>query len=293
MNSVLFSRLMNIRCISNPRCTLGEGPFWDNNAHVLYWVDILEKKIYCFNPADETTGSWTTPSYVGFVIINRGRVTAGLKSGLYNLTLNSNGTVAANEIIRLDESQERIRVNDGTLDTKGRVWACTMDMDEKLPLGKFFCLGNNGETNIIDDGYVIGNGPAVSSDCNTLYTVETIGGKTKKKGIYEFVWTENRFQFNRFLIDWNWNTSPDGITTDHAGRLWIGEFGGNVLRCFLPNGKLHSEIPLPAFNITKAAVGGADNNKLYITSARVGVNESTLEKYPHTGGILEIEDLNL
>ena len=57
------------RCLVNPGCSLGEGPTWDAGSQRLYWVDILENRIYRYDPADESTSSWTTPEHVGFVVL--------------------------------------------------------------------------------------------------------------------------------------------------------------------------------------------------------------------------------
>ena len=83
-------------------------------------------------------------------------------------------------------------------------------------------------------------------------------------------------------------SSPDGVITDGDGNLWLGEFAGNVLRCFSAAGEQTAAIPLPAWNVTKAAFGGERGDRLYVTSARYGVDDEMLARYPDTGGILEI-----
>ena len=31
---------MNVTCVADTKCVLGEGPVWDERAQLLYWVDI-------------------------------------------------------------------------------------------------------------------------------------------------------------------------------------------------------------------------------------------------------------
>ena len=93
------------------------------------------------------------------------------------------------------------------------------------------------------------------------------------------------------LIPWPHNSYPDGVFTDSFDNLWVGEFGGNVMRSFTSDGILKLEMPLPAWNITKGVFCKTVENRLFITSARIGCDESTLQLYPHTGGILLIEGL--
>ena len=47
-------------------------------------------------------------------------------------------------------------------------------------------------------------------------------------------------------------------------------------------------MPLPAWNVTKAAFGGERGDLLYVTSARVEADEETLARYPDTGGVIEV-----
>jgi sugar lactone lactonase YvrE len=37
---------MNAELLLDAKATLGEGPAWDAKTQTLYWVDILEKRIY-------------------------------------------------------------------------------------------------------------------------------------------------------------------------------------------------------------------------------------------------------
>ena len=70
------------RCLVNLGCSLGEGPIWDSGSQRLYWVDILESRIYRYDPADERTSSWATPEHVGFVFVRAdGGLIAGFQVG--------------------------------------------------------------------------------------------------------------------------------------------------------------------------------------------------------------------
>ena len=285
---------LQIRCLVNPGCILGEGPVWNDIQQVLYWVDILDNKIYLYNPADNSLNSWTTPEHVGFIIIREnGNLIAGLKSGLYHVHLNDDEGVAVLLIDRVDEYLEHIRFNDGTIDAEGKIWACTVDMRNREALGKYFCYDRELNRTIVDEGYIVANGPALSPDDQLLYTVETVGNNQVQRGVYVSEINANRkLENKRLLIDWGkQNSYPDGVITDKEGNLWIGEFGGNILRCYSPGGTIKRKIPLPAWNVTKAVFKGKNSDVLYVTSARLGVDENTLLKYPDSGGIIEISGL--
>lgn len=283
---------LQISCVVNPGCTVGEGPFWNKNEGKLYWVDILQNKIYRYDPSNGKTDTWSTPEHIGFVVKGKKNLIGGLKSGLHHLVFNDDGSLTVLRIDRVDEYSEHIRFNDAISDANGGIWACTMDMRGSEPLGKYFYYDNNLERKNIDDGYIVANGPALSPDEKLLYTVETVGNAYLPRGVYVSGITSGKTPENkRLLIDWSGkDTFPDGIITDALGNLWIGEFGGNILRCFWPNGEIKIEIPLPAWNITKAAFGNDRQDMIYVTSARLGVGKEILSAYPDTGGIIQISN---
>jgi sugar lactone lactonase YvrE len=279
------------RCVVNPGCSLGEGPTWDPGSQRLYWVDILENRIYRYDPAEESTSSWTTPEHVGFVVVRPdGGLVAGFKSGLHHVALNDDASVTASRIDRVDRNRDDVRFNDATSDAGGRIWACTLGGTAEEPLGTYYCYDADLSRRTVDTGYLVANGPALSPDRSLLYTVETSGHRGRRKGVYvSRITPAERLEAQRLLIDWSaYDSSPDGVVTDGEGNLWLGEFHGNVLRCFGPEGEPLVTVPLPAWNVTKAAFGGEQGDLLYVTSARIETDEETLAGYPDTGGVIEV-----
>src|SRR5207249_2008261 len=273
-------------------CSLGEGPTWDAGSQLLYWVDILENRIFRHDPANGRTRSWATPEQVGFVVLSAdGGLVAGFKSGLHHVALNGDGSVTSSRIDRVDGNRDDVRFNDATSDAEGRIWACTLGGTPDEPLGTYYCYDSALNRRIVDDGYLVANGPALSPDRSLLYTVETSGHPGRRKGVYvSRVTSSGALENQRLLIAWDdYDSLPDGVVTDNGGNLWLGEFHGNVLRCFSSEGAQIASLPLPAWNVTKAAFGGERLDRLYVTSARVGVDEETLARYPDTGGVIVVE----
>lgn len=271
------------RCLVNPGCALGEGPIWDAESQRLYWVDILAPRIYRYDPADGSCESWTTPEPVGFVFPGpNGGLLAGFKSGLHRAALGDDGTVTASRIDRVDGHRPDVRFNDATRDAEGRIWACT--------LGTYYCYDGDLNRRTVDDGYLVANGPAVSPDGRLLYTVETRGHPALPLGVYvSLIAASGELEAQRLLIAWDaYDSVPDGVVTDSEGNLWLGEFHGNVVRRFNPDGEQTAAFPLSAWNVTKPAVGGEHGDVLYVTSARIDVGEQLLARYPDTGGLIEI-----
>jgi D-xylonolactonase len=292
MPVVWRSREIRTACVVNPGCTLGEGPTWDPESQRLYWVDILESRIYRHDPADRSTNSWTTPEHVGFVVVRPdGELLAGFKSGLHHVVLNDDATVTSVRIDRVDGNRDDVRFNDAATDAEGRIWACTLGGTTEEPLGAYYCYDADLKRRTVDDGYLVANGPALSPDRSRLYTVETSGHLGRRKGVYvSRITPSGALEEQRLLIPWDaYDSAPDGVVTDSDGNLWLGEFRGNVLRCFSTEGAQIASLPMPAWNVTKAAFGGERLDRLYVTSARVEVDEETLARYPDTGGVIVVE----
>lgn len=272
----------------------GEGPVWNAASQTLFWVDILDNKIYGIKQGTDVLQYWDTSEHCGFVICGAEKsVFAGYKSGLHELQLMDNNSVSARRIDRIDTDQPSVRLNDGMKDQNGGIWACSMDMDNNRNLGKYFYYDSSLKRKIVREGFVVANGPALSPDEQTLYTVETVGNKNIAKGIYSSqVLSLGIIADSELLINWlNLPSFPDGICVDHLGNIWVGEFGGNILRCFSCKGRLLREINLPAWNVTKCAFGGAAMDLLFVTSASLDVDSATIANFKFTGATLCIEGI--
>lgn len=282
-----------ISCPVNTQCLLGEGPVWHEGSNTLFWVDILERKIFSYNLTTGDVNWWQTQEYVGFIILNpKGEILAGYKSGLHEIVLLENHVVRSQRIDTIDEKDSSVRFNDGMIDRNGDIWACSMDMNNARDLGKYFYYDDDLVQRIVLENYTVANGPALNNNRDKLYTVETVGNHHRVKGIYRYTITgKGRVANEELLVPWPHNSYPDGVFTDGFDNVWVGEFGGNVLRSFTADGKLKLEIPLPAWNVTKGVFCTTGEYRLFVTSARFGCSDATLQRYPQTGGILLIEGL--
>jgi sugar lactone lactonase YvrE len=264
---------------------------WDPDSQRLYWVDILENRIYRHDPVHGGTQSWIVPEHVGFVVVRPdGELVAGFKSGLHHIALDDDANVTSSRIDRVDGNRADVRFNDATSDAEGRIWACTLGGTPEQPLGAYYCYDADLHRRTVDDGYLVANGPALSPDGNLLYTVESSGHPGRRKGVYvSRITRTGALEDQRLLIPWDaYDSSPDGVVTDGEGNLWLGEFHGNVLRSFSSRGEEIVSLPLTAWNITKPVFGGEGLDILYVTSARVEADEETLTRYPDTGGVIEV-----
>ncbi len=75
-----------LELVLDVKATLGEGPCWDNVKHLLYWVDILEKKIYIFNPVTNENRVIQLEQYIGAIVPRSSdEAVLALENGFYFL----------------------------------------------------------------------------------------------------------------------------------------------------------------------------------------------------------------
>jgi sugar lactone lactonase YvrE len=261
---------------------LGEGPVWVQRDSALWFVDIKKQQIHRYDPTTRGKRSWDAPEQVGFILpAEGGGFVAGLQSGLYRFEEKS-GTFEP--IVEVEPELPNNRLNDGVVDTHGRLWFGTMDNGEKAKTGAFYCFAEGRLTRTQLDGIAITNGPAVSPDGRLLYYVDTLKGTVDCADIRDDGSLENPRPFVR--IDPK-DGHPDGPTVDSNGYVWISLYAGGEAWRYSPRGELVERVRFPVANITKVAFGGNDLRTGYATTARQLLSPDEIEKQPQSGDLFE------
>lgn len=77
--------------------------------------------------------------------------------------------------------------------------------------------------------------------------------------------------------------SPDGMTIDQEGMIWVAHWGGSRVTRWNPStGELLDTIKVPATNVTACAFGGENLDELFITTARSAED-------PASGGLFKVK----
>lgn len=137
------------------------------------------------------------------------------------------------------------------------------------------------------EGVTISNGLAWSRDASTLYYIDT---PTRAVAAFDYDRARGTVSGRRVAIEVPETMgSPDGMTIDAEGRLWIAQWdGGCVGRWDPTSGRLLERIPVPARRVTSCAFGGPALEDLYITTARTGLDERSLAEEPLAGGLFRV-----
>jgi sugar lactone lactonase YvrE len=260
------------------RDILGEGTLWSVRYNALFWVDILAPAVNRLSFVDGTVDRCDMPEPVGWLVERvGGGFICGLQSGFAELTLEP---FAIRHIADPEPHLPGSRMNDGKADASGTIWCGTMDMAEEADCGALYRLGSGFAWERMDSGYRVPNGPAFSPDGAWLYHSDTA-----RRVVYRFARQADgtlgaRAPFIRFAEA---DGHPDGMTTDSEGYLWIAHWGGGRVSRFAPDGRLDRAVPLPARQITNVAFCGEKLDRLFASSAMIG-----LDANPADGALFEL-----
>ena len=274
---------MQAEILLNAKAIVGEGPAWDEKTQTLYWVDIRGKRIHAYK--DDRDDFLQLDEFVACVAPRRdGGLVAALRASFWTLD-----RVAGKQTLlaRVDEPASN-RFNDGKCDPAGRLLAGTMDDAEKVASGNLYSLVAGKPPRKLLEGIRISNGLAWSPNHKTFYYIDT---PTRQVRAYDYDLDSGDISKPRIAVEvpesMGW---PDGMTSDMDGRLWIALWGGARIARWNPlDGRLEAEVAVPALQTSSCAFGGPRRDILYVTSARVGMDESALEKYPLSGGLFQIQ----
>jgi D-xylonolactonase len=271
------------QCIADVHSVLGEGPVWVEAEQALYWLDIKGRKIFRLDSSGERT-EWPTPFRIGCIAPRRnGGFIAGTELGLAEIDLAAGRfEIFANP----EEDRPGNRFNDGKTDRQGRFWAGTMDDHERSDSGALYRLDADLSWSRVDDGYRVANGPAFDPEGRRMYESDSA-----RRIIYAFdVRRDGDVGERRPLAQFQPDEGfPDGMTVDSEGCLWIAFWDGWCLRRLSPDGEILAKLEMPVQRPTSCAFGGPDLDRLYVTSATVGLDADALAMQPCAGGLFLVD----
>ena len=269
----------SVQCVADVHAVLGEGPVWVAREAALYWLDIKGRKIFRLDERGQYT-HWSTPMRIGSLAPRRsGGFIAGTEDGIAIV----DPAAARFEIVAKPEEQlPDNRFNDGKVDRRGRFWAGTMDDREQAATGTLYCVGSDLEWLAIDKNYKVTNGPAFSPAGDLMYHNDSARQVTFVFDLNADGIATNRRTFLQFGPG---DGYPDGITVDGEGCLWIAFWDGWCIRRYSPSGDWIETVKMPVKRPTSLAFGGRDLDRLYVTSASIGLDEAALQMQPNAGGL--------
>jgi sugar lactone lactonase YvrE len=266
---------------------LAECPLWDPKRRQLLYLDLVNPKIFEFDPENSITRS---------IALDLRAPLGGLclrRAGGY-LVFNADGVFSLNDalavtgnVCRPHSSFALAPPNDVAVHPNGQIFVATSDASECAPVGGLFCLSATHTWQRLCDGLIVGNGPAFAPGGDTVYLADS-----PQRVIFAYHWNADNFTLENRRVFARVPSSagfPDGLTVDSTGHVWNARWnGGSVVR-YAPDGTETSTVILPTRCVTSCTFGGADLHTLFITTANDS-SESTSDKSDdHAGHLFKLD----
>ena len=234
--------------LSEIAARLGESPVWDAGARVIWWVDIDGQRLLR-TMLDGATTAWPTPEVPGFVQCVDGSLFVGMQSGIFRFDPQRGSFQRCAAL-----SAPGMRFNDSCVDARGRIWAGTMDLENRRANGVLYLFDPaTGRLAPRLEGFRTINGLAWDAARQRLYLSDS-------HPTVQAVWTcamgpDDRLAEPRLFAAFDaLEGRPDGALIDAAGTYWIAGVGGAVLHRFAPDATRLGSFRVPQRDPTKPAL---------------------------------------
>lgn len=271
---------MRVELLFDAKAYLGEGPVWDTRTQTLYWLDILNKRVYANSEVlaelDDFIGCIAPRKSGGLVLTKR-----------FSFWTFEPDSAKSTFLSALADEPVNNRFNDGKCDPRGRFLAGTMDIHEKDPTGSLYSFDGKSITKLLSN-ITISNGMTWSVDHKTFYYIDT---PTREVKAFDYDPETGAIANPRVALSIPESLGgPDGMTSDMQGNLWIAMWGGAQITKWNPNtGQLLEQIAVPVIQPSSCTFGGKHMSELFITSARKDLSKELLKQYPLSGGVFRLE----
>ena len=242
---------------------LGEGVRWDAARGELLRVDISLGRVYRDRVADDggllPVRTYDLPGTVGAVAPVSGDDGWVVAAGRGFARLSPDGALSP----IADVAGEGTRMNDAACDPEGRFWAGTTS--DRPGGAALYRLDPDGQTTLMLDGLTTSNGLGWSLDRGTMYHADS---GPRVINAWDFDAGDGSISNPRVVVATSAELgTPDGLTVDAAGDLWVAIWGAGRVHHYSPGGDLLDELAVPAAQTSCCAFGGPGLTRLYVTTA--------------------------
>ncbi len=275
--------------ITAPNCGWGLSPFWHPQQDRLYWVDRAQDRIWRLHLASGHCEMWQLGQTVGGIAACRsGALLMALRSGIH---LSIEWRDIPQLIAPAPYDPQDQCFNEGHCDPWGRFWVGTRVDDGKRADGALYCLHKRDrprpELRRLSGGVIESGGLAWSADGRTLYWGDSARGRIESHAL-------PRAGQHPPVLDaaQGFASFPpgqaQGAAIDALGNYWIALADGACVQCLSPRGDLLASLPTPAQRPTALCFGAHDLRRLFLTTARAGLDAAALERYPDSGAVFAL-----
>lgn len=257
---------------------LGESPLWDPCREVLFWIDIDLGLLHEYNPKTLDLKVHKIGQKLGCIALTEtDHLLLGTELGF--AFYRAGDPPPANFLDVIPQGTGSM-FNDGKVSPDGEFWA-----GSKGPSGtsKLYRLSHDLSCSILLEDLTTSNGIGWSSDGKYFFHTDS-----REHSIYRYT-LRGKELTNKEIFYTPSEGTPDGLTIDSDGNLWVAIWGGGRVVQLSPEGKELAQILVPVSRPTSVAFGGQDLRTLYITSASVDLTEKEKSAQPYAGALFSIQ----
>lgn len=280
---------MEIKAIVDCQTILGEGPLWDVREQKLYWIDSYGAKIF---RADENGGGvevWDVPQKIGSLALReRGGAILSLVDGFYLFDFETGEVELLHAV---EHKAETVRINDGKVDQRGRFVSGSIEITETSPAAELYSIDTDRSLSRLDDGIVVSNGPCWSPDGKIFYFADS---RSRAIWAYDYDLDTGKVSRKRKFVEFGPEDGlPDGATVDAEGHVWSAGVYKSKIHRFAPDGTRSMVIDFPVVCVTSVMFGGANLDRLYVTSMKEAPVPGIVETGPQAGSLFVVDGLGV
>ncbi|MCX7304191.1 MAG: SMP-30/gluconolactonase/LRE family protein [Hyphomicrobiales bacterium] len=285
---------VEVVCVADSRDKIGEGALWCADEQAVYWLDVpMPSTIRRYDPASGSHQSWPMPEMVTAMA----KRTDGtlLVASQHGLNVFDPRSGEFRHLGALEPHLPKNRTNDGAPDARGRFWIGTMQNNlgpdgGGIPIesaaGSLWRVEPDKPPFAALSDLRIPNGVAWSPDWTKLYVVDSMLDRIY---VCDFDIDTGAVGPRRTFSDAVGLGTPDGNAVDAEGFLWSARWDGHCVARISPDGEVDRVVPIPASLVTSCAFGGPDLDTLYVTTARLGIDDAMSARYPNQGGLFALK----
>ena len=163
-----------------------------------------------------------------------------------------------------------------------------MDEDPRgaRPIGQLYSYEGGPGPRVLAPDVRIANSIAFSPDGRRMYFADT---PTRIIRAYDYDLDSGELSGERVFAALRGPGSPDGSTVDSDGCLWNAEWGGGRVVRYTPHGRIDRIVELPCAQVTCCAFGGDKLDRLFVTTARTGLDSAALAREPKAGALFAVD----
>lgn len=267
----------------------GEGPVWDDGAGELLWVDIAAGEVrwgrldpaggvrdVAVRPVGEPVGAVTPTMSLGWLVAAGGGFRHLAPDGQVSVLLDLAG-----------EGGGRTRMNDAACDRAGRFFAGTMGLDEQPGAGSLYRVDLDGAVSTVLTGLTVSNGIDWSPDDDVLYLADS---GTRTVTAFDYDVDLGMLERPRVLLEFADDEpgTPDGLTVDREGHLWIAVWGGGQVRRYSAAGVLEEVVDVRASQTSSCTFVGPTLDILVVSTSTEGLSARERAAQPDAGRLFTV-----